>query len=150
MPSFGHDRRKRLCEKAHGVLKAYQRPEACASGRFKVEGPHEQSWPPPGHRVLYGDLKPGNLNPETINERLSAFARSAFRRPPTEGELKPIRALVAAKLDAGLKPLDALQLGFQTILCAPGFVYLHEGEGQLNGPRAGLAPLLFPVVVHAR
>ena len=40
------------------------------------------------------------LNPETINERLSAFARSAFRRPPTEGELKPIRSLVAAKLDA--------------------------------------------------
>jgi hypothetical protein len=26
-----------------------------------------------------------------------------------------------------------LQLGFQTILCAPGFLYQHEGEGQLNG-----------------
>lgn len=117
--------------KSHGVLKAYRGPKL-RIWEIQVEGPHEQSWPPPGHRVLYGDLKPGNLNPETINERLSAFARSAFRRPPTEGELKPIRALVAAKLDAGLKPLDALQLGFQTILCAPGFVYLHEGEGQLK------------------
>ena len=83
--------------------------------------------------MLYGNLKLGDLNPETIDERLSAFARSAFRRPPTEGELKPIRALVAAKLNAGLKPLEALQLGLQTILCAPGFLYQHEGEGNLNG-----------------
>ena len=118
-------------EKAHGVLKAYQGPRL-RIWEIKVEGPHQQSWPPPGHRVLYGNLKPGHLDLETINKRLTAFARSAFRRPPTEGELKPIRALVAAKLDAGLKPLDALQLGFQAILCAPGFLYLNEGEGQLN------------------
>ena len=119
-------------EKAHGVLKAYQGPRL-RIWKIKVDGPHQQSWPPPGHRVLYGNLKPGELNPETIAERLSAFARSAFRRPPTKGELKPIRALVAAKLNAGLKPLDALQLGFQTILCAPGFLYQHEGVGQLKG-----------------
>ena len=118
-------------ERSYGVLKAYRGPKL-RIWEIQVEGPHEQSWPPPGHRVLYGNLKPGNLNPETIDVRLSAFARSAFRRPPTEGELKPIRALVAAKLDAGLKPLDALQLGFQAILCAPGFLYLNEGEGQLN------------------
>jgi len=119
-------------ERSYGVLKAYRGPKL-RIWEIQVEGPHQQNWPPPGHRALYGNLKPGDLNPETINERLSAFARSAFRRPPTEGELKPIRALVAAKLDAGLKPLDALQLGFQTILCAPGFLYQHEGEGKLNG-----------------
>jgi hypothetical protein len=118
-------------EKAHGVLKAYRGPKL-RIWEIQVEGPHQQSWPPPGHRVLYGDLKPGNLNPETIDGRLRAFARSAFRRPPTEGELKPIRALVATKLDAGLKLLEALQLGFQTILCAPGFLYLNEGEGELK------------------
>ena len=115
------------------MLKAYQGPRL-RIWEIKVEGPHQQSWPPPGHRVLYGNLKPGDLNLETINERLTAFARSAFRRPPTEGELKPIRALVAAKLGTpDCKPLDALQLGFQTILCAPGFIYPHEGEGQLKG-----------------
>ena len=119
-------------ERWHGVLKAYRGPKLRV-WEIQVEGPHVEQWPPAGHDTLYGDLMPGDLNPETINERLSAFARSAFRRPPTEGELKPIRALVAAKLDAGLKPLDALQLGFQTILCAPGFLYQQEGEGQLNG-----------------
>ena len=119
-------------ERWHGVLKAYRGPKLRV-WEIQVEGPHVEQWPPAGHDTLYGDLMPGDLNPETINERLSAFARSAFRRPPTEGELKPIRALVAAKLNAGLKPLDALQLGFQTILCAPGFLYQQEGEGQLNG-----------------
>ena len=82
-------------ERSYGVLKAYRGPKL-RIWEIQVEGPHQQNWPPPGHRALYGDLKPGDLNPETINERLSAFARSAFRRPPTEGELKPIRALVAA------------------------------------------------------
>ncbi|MFP6700334.1 MAG: DUF1592 domain-containing protein, partial [Planctomycetaceae bacterium] len=118
-------------KRSHGVLKAYRGPKL-RIWEIQVEGPHQQSWPPPGHRVLYGDLKPADLNPETIDGRLRAFARSAFRRPPTEGELKPIRLLVATKLDAGLKPLDALQLGFQTILCAPGFLYQHQGEGQLK------------------
>jgi hypothetical protein len=28
--------------------------------------------------------------------------------------------------------LESLQLGFQTILCAPGFLYLNEGEGELD------------------
>jgi len=28
--------------------------------------------------------------------------------------------------------LKALKLGFQTILCSPGFIYLSEGEGQLD------------------
>jgi hypothetical protein len=118
-------------ERSHGVLQAYRGPKL-RIWEIQLEGPQQQSWPPPGHRVLYGDLKPGDLNPESIDGRLRDFARRAFRRPPTEGELQPILALVTNKLAAGLKPLDALQLGFQAILCAPGFLYLQEGEGQLK------------------
>ena len=118
-------------ERSHGVLKAYRGPKLRV-WEIQVDGPHLDRWPPPGHRVLYGDLKLEDLNSHAIDERLSAFARSAFRRPPSEGELKPIRALVTAKLDAGLIPIDALQLGFEAILCSPGFLYLKEGEGQLD------------------
>ena len=118
-------------ERSHGVLKAYRGPKL-RIWEIQLEGPHQQSWPPPGHRVLYGNLMPDELNSESIDGRLRDFACRAFRRPPTDGELQPILALVAAKLDAGLKPLDALQLGFQAILCAPGFLYLQEGEGQLR------------------
>jgi len=118
-------------ERSHGVLKAYRGPKL-RIWEIQLEGPHQQSWPPPGHRVLYGDLKPSELSPESIDGRLRDFARRAFRRPPTEGELQPILALVTDKLGAGLKPLDALQLGFQAILCAPGFLYQQAGEGQLK------------------
>ncbi|MBT4013744.1 MAG: DUF1592 domain-containing protein [Planctomycetaceae bacterium] len=118
-------------ERSHGVLKAYRGPKL-RIWEIQLEGPHQQSWPPPGHRVLYGGIRLDELNSQTIDDRLIAFARGAFRRPPTDGELQPILALVKAKLDAGLKPLESLQLGFQAILCAPGFLYLQESEGQLE------------------
>jgi hypothetical protein len=41
--------------------------------------------------------------------------------------------MVQYKLKEGLPPLESLQLGFQTILSAPGFLYLNEGEGGLDG-----------------
>lgn len=48
------------------------------------------------------------------------------------GELAPVQSLVASKLKAGVAPLEVLQLGFQTILCSPGFLYMNLGEGNLN------------------
>jgi hypothetical protein len=82
---------------------------------------------------MYGDLQPDDLNASTITERLRVFAAGAFRRPLRGDELKPIERMVMGKLDGGMKPLTALQLGFQTILCSPGFVYMQEGEGTLDG-----------------
>tara|TARA_B100001057_G_C22820822_1_gene939321 strand:- start:852 stop:2042 length:1191 start_codon:yes stop_codon:yes gene_type:complete len=64
--------------------------------------------------------------------QLEAFAEKAFRRPPVDGELEPIRRLVAGKVDEGMNPLSALQLGCQAILCSPGFLYLNLGEGEID------------------
>ncbi|MAT48084.1 MAG: hypothetical protein CMO35_11750 [Verrucomicrobiaceae bacterium] len=119
-------------ERWHGVLKAYEGPKLRV-WEIQVEGPHLEQWPPAGHHALYGNINEQGLNLKTINKRLWSFARSAFRRPPTESELNPILELVAAKLKAGIKPVEALQIGFQAILCAPGFLYLNEGEGELSG-----------------
>ena len=118
-------------EKAHGVLKAYRGPRL-RIWEIGVEGPHVDTWPTTGHRALYGKLAPGELNATTIGQRLAAFAEKAFRRPPLEGELKPIQRLVAGKLKEGVEPLEALQLGAQAILCSPGFLYLNLGEGELD------------------
>ena len=46
--------------------------------------------------------------------------------------MKPIESMVLAKIEEGLTELEAVQLGFQAILCSPGFIYLSEGEGLLN------------------
>ncbi len=118
-------------EKAHGVLKAYQGPRL-RIWEIGLEGPHVDTWPTAGHRALYGNLTPGELNVRTIAQRLAVFAEKAYRRPPLEGELEPIQRLVASKLDEGVEPLDALQLGCQAILCSPGFLYLNLGEGALD------------------
>ena len=118
-------------EKAHGVLKAYRGPRL-RIWEIGIEGPHFDTWPTTGHRALYGKLAPGELDATTIGQRLAAFAEKAFRRPPLDGELKPIQRLVAGKLKEGVEPLQALQLGCQAIICSPGFLYLNLGEGELD------------------
>ena len=118
-------------ERWHGTLQAYQGPRLRV-WEIQVEGPHVEEWPPKGHAILYGDLRPENLEPKNVENQLIKFAKLAFRRPPMGGELEPILDMVQAKLGEGLSPLQSLQLGFQTILSAPGFLYLEEGEGELD------------------
>lgn len=118
-------------EKAHGVLKAYRGPKL-QIWEIQVRGPHVSDWPPRGHQLLYGDLQPGDLNEQAIVQRIRIFAEAAFRRPPQADELHPILNLVTAQLQQGTEPLAALQIGFQAVLCAPGFLYLNEGEGPLD------------------
>ncbi len=118
-------------EKAHGVLRAYQGPRL-RIWEMALEGPHVETWPPAGHQLLYGNLTKAEITAEAIPSRIEAFAKAAFRRLPVGSELEPIQALVAGKLKAGMEPLAALQLGFQTILCSPGFLYMNLGEGELD------------------
>lgn len=119
-------------EKSHGLLKVYRGPKLRIYD-VRVEGPHIEQWPSAGHRLMYGDLQPDDLNRSTITQRLRVFAAGAFRRPLRSDELKPIERMVTGKLADGMEPLAALQLGFQTILCSPSFIYMQEGEGTLDG-----------------
>ena len=118
-------------ERWHGTLRAYKGP-VLRVWEIQVDGPYIDEWPPVGHDALYGKLTPQDLSAEVVQNRLSRFATLAFRRPPIEGELQPILDMVQYKLKEGLSPLESLQLGFQTILSAPGFLYLNEGEGELD------------------
>ena len=118
-------------ERWHGTLKAYKGP-VLRVWEIQVDGPHIDEWPPVGHEALYGELTPQDLSTEIIEERMTQFAKLAFRRPPLEGELGPILNMIQAKLTEGLSPIESLQLGFQTILSAPGFLYQNEGEGELH------------------
>lgn len=118
-------------EKAHGVLKAYQGPRLRV-WEIELQGPHVEAWPPQGHQLLYGKLALDEITAQTIPGRIDAFAKAAFRREPVDLELEPIQTLVDRKLSEGMEPLDALKLGFQAILCSPGFLYLNMGEGELD------------------
>lgn len=118
-------------KKGNGVLKAYKGPRL-RIWEIRLEGPHLDTWPSAGHRALYGKLMPEEFNTATIAKRLKMFAENAFRRAPVDGELEPIQRLVADKLNEGVEPLQAFQLGCQAILCSPGFLYLNLGEGELS------------------
>ena len=118
-------------ERSYGVLKAYRGPKL-RIWEIQIRGPFVKEWPPRGHDLMYGSLKPNDLNREKTRERLRIFAAKAFRRPLWQGELSPIESMVNRKQDEGLEPLQALQLGFQTILCSTSFLYLDENSGKLN------------------
>ncbi len=118
-------------EVAAAMLKAYRGPKL-RIWEMQVSGPHLDQWPPPGHALMYEKLAANQISRTNIPERLRVFAAAAFRRPLCPGELAPIEKLVTAKLSAGMKPLEALQLGFQAILCSAAFLHLHEGTGKLD------------------
>lgn len=85
-------------------------------------GPIHDSWPPPSHRAAWGD-------PTTsLEERVSAFATRAFRRPVEMEELAPFVRL------AHENP-EGLRAAVEAILCSPSCLYLVEGgvEGGVEG-----------------
>jgi hypothetical protein len=120
---------------AHGIgrrdlsknVEQYEGP-GVAVARVEAEGPLLDSWPPAGHRRLFGELdlqKATLADAETV---LRNFAPRAFRRPVQDGEIAPFLALVKAKLDAGQAFEAAIRVGLKAILCAPDFLFLVEGR----------------------
>jgi mono/diheme cytochrome c family protein len=113
----------------------------------EVEGPLYESWPPPSHRRLFGDLAqapapiPNNRKRmEVISQDLEGdarqvlgrFARRAFRRAVTERDVDPLVALVKARL-AGVSTFEqALRVGLMGVMLAPDFLFLRERPGKLD------------------
>ena len=68
----------------------------------------------------------GGFQAEHALDQLNAFAEKAYRRPLTDEDRKPIRAMydkrIAEKVEPRQAALDALKL----ILCSPSFLYLSE------------------------
>jgi hypothetical protein len=106
-----------------------------------VEGPLLESWPPPSHRALFGDLPqerlpgPGDQaryevvsnEPMADAERiLRGFARRAFRRPVAEADLQPFLARVQSRLEQGTRFEEAVRVGLKAILVSPEFLFLRE------------------------
>jgi hypothetical protein len=108
-----------------------------------IEGPLLESWPPPSHRALFGDLKQERVEreryevvsaqPEADAERLlTDFARRAFRRPVSSQEIQPFLARVRSALENGRSFEQAMRLGFKGILVSPDFLFLRERGPRLN------------------
>src|SRR5213075_1443345 len=112
-----------------------------------IEGPLHETWPPPSHRRLFGDLKQAPApTPEdkyrlevVSNEPLAdadrllrGVLRRAFRRAVTDEDVKPFLARVKAKLDAKASFEQAMRVGYKSVLVSPHFLFLREKPGQLD------------------
>jgi len=113
----------------------------------EVEGPLYDSWPPPSHRRIFGDLAQApapiynfrnrvevvSQDPEADAARiLRAFARRAFRRAVTDADLKPYLALVRAKLADKSSFEQAVRAGLIAVMVSPDFLFLREKPGKLD------------------
>ena len=63
---------------------------------------------------------------------LLTFARRAFRRPVSQGDVSSYLTIVKSRLDAGAAFQDAMLAAYRGILTAPEFLLLRESPGKLS------------------
>jgi hypothetical protein len=107
----------------------------------EVEGPLLESWPPPSHVAIFGNLKqeplPGAsdakrlevVSPQPMEDAdriLRSFARRAFRRPVSDADIAPFLARVEARLTEGYSFEQAMRVGLKAVLVSPSFLFFRE------------------------
>jgi len=142
--------------------KPWKEPEglALAIQWIEVEGPLHEVWPPVGHQRLFGgmamkrfkELPKGTIFPGPLGQwqnstkltpvseqpevdakkLLTTFLSRAFRRPVTEEDVAPYRAIVIEHLARKECFESAMIEAYQTALCSPEFLFLIEQPGPLQ------------------
>ena len=117
----------------------------------EVQGPLLESWPPPSHRAIFGDLKqavvPSPADPkrlEVVSSQplvdagrvLREFARRAFRRTVTDEDIRPFLARVKSRLEQNYSFEQAMRVGLRGILVSPNFLFLREQPAAARVPAA--------------
>jgi hypothetical protein len=99
---------------------------------FNIEGPVYESWPPRGHRTLFGDIDPTQPTPESAATIAAHLAPKLFRRPVDDHAVAKYRALYE-KFAKTMKPDEALRGMLTAMLVSSRFLYHEEPP---NGPDA--------------
>jgi mono/diheme cytochrome c family protein len=97
---------------------------------IEVEGPIQKEWPPSSHQALFFD---GDSRQDLgyVREIFTRLLPRAYRRPVARDEIEAIVAVVdKAQTVSKLSFHDAMRLGLQRVLCAPGFLFLEEPAGK--------------------
>ena len=114
---------------------------------LEIEGPlSPEAWPPPSHRVLFGDLpirapqSGSGLPVEVVSEKphndarrlLRLFIDRAARRPVSDKTQQTFERLVFSQLEQGTPFAEALLAGYKAFLCSGHMLYLHEPVSPRN------------------
>ena len=121
----------RLKKNANNKLlsEVYHGPRVRISA-LEIEGPIFKQWPPASHRLLFGS----ETNPKAIDieETVSRFASRAFRRPVRSAEVAHYVGFIRDRIKDGESRTTALKLGMAAILTSPRFLYLDEGNDEVD------------------
>ena len=98
---------------------------------FTIEGPIYETWPPPGHRTLFGDIDPANPTPEKVAAIVAHLAPKLFRRPVTPATVAKYRALFE-KFTQTMTPDEALRGTLATMMVSSRFLYREEPPDRLD------------------
>ena len=90
---------------------------------IKIHGPLPEEGGSVEERAVFG--KDG-FQQERALEQLNAFAEKAYRRPITDADRQPIRALYEKRLSEKATPRQAALDALKLILCSPSFLYFSE------------------------
>ena len=96
---------------------------------IEIEGPIQKRWPPASHQALLfdGDERRDDAY---VRQVFARFLPRAYRRPVSDLEIDSILEIVRdAQVSGGLSFHDAMRVGLQRVLCAPGFLFLEERSG---------------------
>ncbi len=117
----------------------------------EIEGPLIDSWPPPSHRTIFGDLPIGVVNADEIkrNRRtkpirevvsdkpiddaraiLDRLLPKLFRRPVSNAKRDIYLAVIRTHLEKGYTFQQAVRVGLKAAMCSPDFLYLPERPGK--------------------
>jgi len=125
-----------------------------------VEGPLNESWPPRGHRQMFGDLALkkfkelpketlvlGDLEPMRGSDKLTpvsadppadarkliaGFLARAFRRPVDDDDIQPYLGIVNKHLANKECFEGCMRAAYKAALCSPDFLFLTEAPGALS------------------
>lgn len=90
---------------------------------IKIHGPVREHGGSAEEVAVFG--KDG-FQAERALDQLNAFAEKAYRRPLTDADRQPIRALYAKRLAEKATPRQAALDVVKLVLCSPSFLYLSE------------------------
>ncbi len=90
---------------------------------IKIEGPMPEKGGTAEEVAVFG--KDG-FQADRAADQLFAFAEKAYRRPLTDTDRQPIRALYEKRLSENAEPRQAALDAVKLILCSPSFLYLSE------------------------
>ena len=90
---------------------------------IKIRGPMLEEGGSAEERAVFG--KDG-FQPDRALEQLAAFAERAYRRPLTDSDRQPIRALYEKRLAEKATPRQAALDALKLVLCSPSFLYFSE------------------------